>query len=98
MNKLYSFLALVFLTACGSPGFEGNWIGDDNPEIELKISGNLMSITVDGESVDKCLVEEPNESSTRASCDGDELSMYLDGDVMVVTEIDSLDQITFSRN
>ena len=98
MNKLYAFCALVFLNACGSPGFEGNWIADDYP-VKIKISGNLLSVTLDGESIAKCLVEEPNESSTRASCNaGDDLSMIIEGDVMVVTNTGTFEQIIFSRN
>ena len=37
MNKLYAFFALVFLTACGSPGFEGSWTSADETGVTVEI-------------------------------------------------------------
>jgi hypothetical protein len=69
MNKLYAFLALVFLTACGSPGFEGNWSIVDSSgvtieigEIDADVGGSVtaMSVFEDGEFSQICTIDKPN--------------------------------------
>lgn len=108
MNKLYAFFALVFLTACGSPGFEGSWTSADETGVTVEIgetegvgggdSITTMMVYEDGEFGVICTVDKPKESTSTVICNSDRLIMSLiDGDTLVVTESDG-DQYTFVRN
>ena len=109
MNKLYVFCALVFLTACGSPGVDGTWnsvtdVGGVNFEIE--ITGDLAKFTgtetASGADMSfKCAVESLGEAKSKIICpepmDG-VLILSVDGDNMSVVEEGKDDVINFVRN
>ncbi len=105
MNKLYAFLALVFLTACGSPGFEGNWSIVDSSgvtieigEIDADVGVSAMSVFEDGEFSEVCTIEKPKEKTSTIYCNSETLIMSLiDGDTLVVTSVVG-DQVTFIRD
>ena len=51
MNKLYAFFALVFLTACGSPKFDGSWSGVDGAEgYGVLIQGEKVKLLQEGQN------------------------------------------------
>jgi hypothetical protein len=102
MNKLYAFLALVFLTACGSP-LDGTWSGTGDAEnYAMEVSGEeakLVDVT-DEESV-SCTVESPGESKSNVICtEGDDtftLVVSVDGDTMTAVEEGDDDVATFVK-
>ena len=75
MNKLFSFLALVFLTACGSSGIDGTYSPSDS-SFAIEITGDkAMLISRDDSNVitrkDMCSVEGPDEELYTLVCDGE---------------------------
>jgi hypothetical protein len=94
MNKLYTFCALIFLTACGSP-LDGAWSGTGDAEgYGIEITGEEAKVTdVDYPEEDlSCTVVSPGESESKLICreDGDDdtfiFTLSVDGDNMSVLE------------
>ena len=81
MNKLYAFLALVFLTACGSP-LDGNWkvVGEDD-DISIKITDDKARLFEGDILLGTCNIDD---SETFMTCGDDarEVLITLDGDSM----------------
>ena len=104
MNKLYAFLALVFLTACGSPGLDGTWSGVGEAEgYGIELPGSEAKLTEVGDDyVILCDVESPNESKSNLTCNDDGFSFGLtvsvDGDNMTATEDGDEEILNFVRN
>jgi hypothetical protein len=102
MNKLYAFLALVFLTACGSP-LDGTWSGTGDAEnYAMEVSGEEATlIDVADEESTSCTVESPGESKSNVICtDGDDsftLVVSVDGDTMTAQEEGDDDVATFVK-
>ena len=84
MNKLYAFLALVFLTACGS-SLDGNWKAvseeDKADGISLKITDNKARVFAEDTLLGTCNIDD---SETFMTCGDDEREVLitLDGDSM----------------
>ena len=110
MNKLYAFLALVFLTACGSPGVDGTWssVTDvDGINFEIEITGDLAKFTgtdsVSGMDMPysfECAVESLGEAKSKLICTepGGTLIVSVDGDNMALVEEGDDEVINFVRN
>ena len=109
MNKLYAFLALVFLTACGSPGVDGTWssVTDvDGVNFEIEITGDVAKFTgtdsVSGTVMSfECAVESFGEAKSKLICaepmDGT-IIVSVDGDNMAAVEEGDDDVLNFVRN
>ena len=104
MNKLYAFFALVFLTACGSPGLDGTWSGvGESKGLLLEITGDEAKYSDEGYYDDPflCTVKTPGKSSSTFTCEESGLSFdftaSVDGDTMTVTEEDEDEILNFVR-
>tara|TARA_B100001059_G_scaffold24869_1_gene19989 strand:- start:86 stop:385 length:300 start_codon:yes stop_codon:yes gene_type:complete len=88
MNKLYAFCALVFLTACGSPGIDGSWTPADGYDGEIEITGDKAKI-IDRDETLMCNVEGPDLDVYTLTCLEDPIEylvyLRLDGDILKVT-------------
>tara|TARA_B100001059_G_C17481097_1_gene401715 strand:- start:236 stop:547 length:312 start_codon:yes stop_codon:yes gene_type:complete len=74
MNKLYAFLAIGLLSACGSSGIDGTYSPSDS-SFAIEITGDkAMLISRDDFNVitnkDMCSVEGPDEELYTLVCDG----------------------------
>ena len=107
MNKLYAFCALVFLTACGSPDLDGDWVGvGDIKDIRIVISGDKAIIirTSEDEEVNEasCAVSEgENKSKLICSDEYDDtfvIDISVDGDIMTASPVGQERVDTFVRN
>ena len=90
MNKLYAFLAIIFLSSCGSPGIDGSWSDVEDADVGLEITGDKAKIT-DGDFFITCPVEGPDQDVYTLACneDGLEFFVYLrldDGILKVVVD------------
>ena len=90
MNKLYAFFAIIFLSACGSPGIDGSWSDVEDADVGLEITGDRAKLT-DGDFFITCPVEGPDQDVYTLACneDGLELFVYLrldDGILKVVVD------------
>ena len=66
MNKLYAFLAIGLLSACGSSGMDGTY-SPSNSSTAIEIKGDkAMLITIE----DMCSVEVHDEELYVLVCDG----------------------------
>ena len=87
MNKLYAFCAVVFLTACGSPGIDGSWVIARDYDGEIEITGDKAKLTEYDDSM-MCPIEGPDQDVYTLVCDdeGTEFFVYLrlDGDILKV--------------
>ena len=100
MNKLYAFCALVFLTACGSPGIDGSWVIARDYDGEIEITGDKAKI-IDLDLTFMCTVEGPDQDVYTLTCLDDpvEFPVYLrlDGDILKVTFGNSPDESDYVR-
>ena len=65
MNKLYAFIAIIFLSACGSPKFDGSWSGVDGAEgYGVLIQGEKVKLLQEGQNSFDCTLA--NEGFTAA--------------------------------
>ena len=90
MNKLYAFFAIIFLSACGSPGIDGSWSDVEDADVGLEITGDKAKLT-DGGFFITCPVEGPDQDVYTLACneDGLEFFVYLrldDGILKVVVD------------
>tara|TARA_X000001036_G_C20633240_1_gene788032 strand:- start:557 stop:889 length:333 start_codon:yes stop_codon:yes gene_type:complete len=97
MNKLYAFLALVFLTACGSPGVDGTWnsVTDvDGMNFEIVMTGDVAKITQSSSTDEtamtiQCDVESLSEAKSKLICpepvEGT-ITVSVDGDNMTAVQ------------
>lgn len=100
MNKLYAFLAIVLLSACGSSGIDGSWSDVEDPKTGLQITGDKAVLT-DGPNFSiTCPVEGPDQDVYTLACNdgGSKFFVYLrlDGDILKVVVEDEV--INFTRN
>ena len=105
MSKSYVFLALAFLTACGSP-LDGTWSGvsDEVKNSTLEITGDEAMFTIKVGNVVKNVIScdvsiDNNESKLLCNEDGRTAIVILsvDGDNMTATP-DGSKAATFVRN
>ena len=90
MNKLYAFFAIIFLSACGSPGIDGSWSDVEDADVGLEITGDKAKLT-DGGFFISCPVEGRDQGVDTLACneDGLEFFVYLrldDGILKVVVD------------
>ena len=97
MNKLYVFCALVFLTACGSPDYNGNWTSGGEHNFSAKEDGTSFNVFEEGEIIDDCVIKSPGETISKLECGPDIFTMTLNGDTLKVTDEDG-QSYTFLRN
>ena len=90
MNKLYAFLAIGILSACGSSGIDGSWSDVEDADVGLEITGDKAKLT-DGGFFITCPVEGPDQDVYTLACndEGIEFFVYLrldDGILKVVVD------------
>ena len=90
MNKLYAFLAIGILSACGSSGIDGSWSDVEDADVGLEITGDKAKLT-DGDFIITCPVEGPDQDVYTLACndEGIEFFVYLrldDGILKVVVD------------
>ena len=114
MNKLYSFLALVFLTACGSSGdssgLDGTWnsvASVDGVNFEIEMTGDVAKITMSSSTNEtamtiQCDVESLSEAKSKLICPEPvkgTITVSVDGDNMTAVEEGYGDEaLNFVRN
>ena len=87
MNKLYAFLTIVLLSACGSSGIDGSWSDVSDSRVGIEITGDKAKLTEYDDSM-MCPIEGPDQDVYTLVCDdeGTEFFVYLrlDGDILKV--------------
>ncbi len=100
MNKLYAFLAIIFLSACGSSGIDGSWSDVTDPDTGLQITGDEAVLTDGPNFRVTCPVEGPDQDVYTLTCpdSGSEFFVYLrlDGDILKV--VSGNEERNFTRN
>tara|TARA_Y100000768_G_scaffold117937_1_gene87112 strand:- start:887 stop:1189 length:303 start_codon:yes stop_codon:yes gene_type:complete len=91
MNKLYAFLAIGILSACGSSGIDGSWSYVKDADITMEITGDEAYITNSGDLAVTCPIEGPDQDVYTLVCndEGFEFFVYLrldDGILKVVID------------
>jgi len=91
MNKLYAFIAIILLSACGSPGIDGSWSDVQDADIGIEISGDEAKLTDSGNFSVTCPIEGPDQDVYTLVCndEGFEFFVYLrldDGILKVVVD------------
>lgn len=91
MNKLYAFLAIGILSACGSSGIDGSWSDVEDADVGLEITGDKAKLTNGEDYLVMCPVEGPDQDVYTLACndEGIEFFVYLrldDGILKVVVD------------
>ena len=102
MNKLYVFCALVFLTACGSPKFDGSWSGVDRSEgYGVLIQGEKVKLIQEGQNSYDCTLDITGSGEANVMCDIGMFIFTLVGDTLTVNALGDTDSTrirTFVRD
>ena len=78
MNKLYAFLAIIFLSACGSPGIDGSWSDVKDADVGIEIIGDQAVLTDDDEGFSiTCPIQGPDQDVYTLVCKDGELEYFI---------------------
>lgn len=99
MNKLYAFLAIIFLSSCGSPGIDGSWSDVKNADIGIEITGDQAKLTQKLYSI-TCPIKEGDKGFYIVYCSEEDILFYLrldDGILKVLEERYFSSEISFDE-
>jgi len=78
MNKLYAFLAIGILSACGSPGIDGSWSDVNDADVGIEIIGDQAVLTDDDEGFSiTCPIQGPDQDVYTLVCKDGELEYFI---------------------